>query len=57
MVGRYIDSFDEEPLPVDVASRAYQRLVSVVDDAELSMAAPASQQVQALNKVAATELY
>jgi hypothetical protein len=57
MVGRYIDSFDEEPLPVDVASRAYQRLVSVVDDAELSMAAPASQQVQTLNKVAATELY
>ena len=43
MVGRYIDSFDEEPLPVDVASRAYQRLVSVVDDAELSMAAPALQ--------------
>jgi hypothetical protein len=57
MVGRYIDSFDEEPLPVDVAKRAYQRLVNIVDDAELSMQAPASQQVQTLNKVAATELF
>ena len=57
MVGRYIDSFDEEPLPVEVASRAYQRLVSVVDDAEVSMAAPALQQVRTLNKVAATELF
>jgi len=57
MVGRYIDSFDEEPLPVDVAKRAYQRLVSVVDEAELSMAEPVSQQMQTLNRVAATELF
>lgn len=57
MVGRYIDSFDEEPLPVDVAKQAYQRLVSIVDDAENSIDAPASQQVQTLNRVAATELF
>ena len=57
MVGRYIDSFDEEPLPVDIAKQAYQRLLSIVDDAENSMDAPASQQMQTLNKVAATELF
>jgi hypothetical protein len=57
MAGRYIDSFDEEPLPVEIAKQAYQRLVNIVDDAENSMDAPASQQVQTLNKVAATELF
>ena len=57
MVGRYIDSFDEEPLPVDVAKQAYQRLLSIVEDAENSIAAPVSQQMQTLNKVAATELF
>ena len=57
MVGRYIDSFDEEPLPVEVAKQAYQRLLSIVDDAEHSIDAPASQQMQTLNKVAATELF
>jgi hypothetical protein len=57
MVGRYIDSFDEEPLPVEVAKQAYQRLLGIVDDAENSIAAPAAQQIQVLNKVAATELF
>jgi hypothetical protein len=57
MVGRYIESFDEEPLPVDVAKNAYQRLLNIVDDAEKSIGAPASEQVKTLNKVAATELF
>lgn len=57
MVGRYIESFDEEPLPVDVAKQAYQRLLSIVDDAEKSIAAPAVEQVKTLNKIAATELF
>ncbi len=57
MVGRYIESFDEEPLPVDVAKQAYQRLLSIVDDAEKSIAAPAAEQVKTLNKIAATELF
>ena len=57
MVGRYIESFDEEPLPVDVAKQAYQRLLSIVDDAEKSVTAPATEQVKTLNKVAATELF
>lgn len=57
MVGRYIESFDEEPLPVDVAKQAYQRLLNIVDDAEKSIDASASQQLQTLNRVAATELF
>lgn len=57
MVGRYIESFDEEPLPVDVAKQAYQRLLSIVDDAEKSVTAPAPEQVKTLNRVAATELF
>ena len=57
MVGRYIESFDEEPLPVEVAKQAYQRLLSIVDDAEKSISAPASEQVKTLNKIAATELF
>jgi hypothetical protein len=57
LAGRYIESFDEEPLPVDVAKRAFQRLLDVVDDAEKSIDASAPQQMQALNRVAATELY
>ncbi|WP_315833706.1 hypothetical protein [Bradyrhizobium prioriisuperbiae] len=57
MVGRYIESFDEEPLPVDVAKQAYQRLLSIVDDAEKSTTAPALEQVKTLNRVAATELF
>jgi hypothetical protein len=57
LVGRYIESFDEEPLPVDVAKHAFERLLGVVDDAEKSIDASASQQVQTLNRVASTELF
>jgi hypothetical protein len=57
IAGRYIESFDEEPLPVDVAKQAYQRLLNVVNVAEQSIDASACQQVQTLNSVAATELF
>jgi hypothetical protein len=57
LVGRYIESFDEEPLPVDVAKHAFERLLGVVDDAEKSIDASASQLVQTLNRVASTELF
>jgi hypothetical protein len=30
LVGSYIEAFDEEPLPVAVADRAYQRLLDLV---------------------------
>lgn len=57
MAGRYIESFDEAPLPVETAERAYQRLVNVVADAENSRQGPAQQQIQALNRVASVELF
>jgi len=56
LAGRYIESFDEEPLPVDVAQQAYQRLLATVGDAERSLSASPSEQVKALNRLAATEL-
>ena len=45
MIDPYIDSFDEEPLPVDV-----------VRYAEDSVSRGSADQIQALNKVAAVEL-
>lgn len=56
MAGRYIESFDEEPLPVETADRAYKTLLDIVKEAESSTAATASQQIQILNRVASTEL-
>lgn len=57
MAERYVSTFDEEPLPVDVAAQAYQRLLDIVIDAEKSIGAPVSMQVQTLNKIAAVELF
>ena len=54
---RYVRTFDEEPLPVDVARQAYQRLRDIVEDAEKSIDAPVNQQVQTLNRIAAVELF
>jgi|ERR1700731_1065460 hypothetical protein len=57
MVGRYIEWFDEEPLPPAVAERAYQLLLELAEDAERSIGAPPVEQVKVLNKVAAAELF
>lgn len=57
MAGRYIESFDEAPLPVETAERAYRKLRDIVFEAENSKLAPASQQIQALNRVASVELF
>ncbi|MGO8914087.1 MAG: hypothetical protein ACLQDM_32870 [Bradyrhizobium sp.] len=57
MAERYVSTFDEEPLPVDVAALAYQRFLDIVGDAEKSIGAPVSQRVQTLNRIAAAELF
>lgn len=57
MASRYIESFDEEPLPVKTADRAYEKLLKIVSEAEGSTSAPPSQQIQVLNRVASTELF
>ena len=55
LVSSYIEAFDEEPLPVAVADRAYQRLLDLV--ASLDVRASAEQQLADLNRVAACDLW
>jgi hypothetical protein len=52
----YIDSFDEEPLPADVADKVFGRVLHMVREAEESICRGPADQLQALNKVAAVEL-
>ena len=54
VVGSYIDTFDEEPLPVAVAERAYQRLLELV--ASLDFNAGADRRLADINRVAALDL-
>jgi len=56
MIDPYIDSFDEEPSPVDVADQVFARVLDIVRYAEDSVSRAAVDQIQALNKVAAVEL-
>jgi hypothetical protein len=56
MIDPYIDSFDEEPLPVDVADEVFARVLDIVRYAEDSVSRGSADQIQALNKVAAAEL-
>ena len=55
LVGSYIEAFDEEPLPVAVADRAYQRLLDLV--ASLDFRASADHHLADLNRVAACDLW
>lgn len=54
LVGGYIETFDEEPLPVDVADRAYGRLLDLVGSLELE--ADADRRIADINRVAACDL-
>jgi hypothetical protein len=54
LVGGYIEAFDEEPLPVAVADRAYQRLLDLV--ASLDFRASADRRLADLDRVAACDL-
>jgi hypothetical protein len=55
LVGRYVEAFDEEPLPVPVADRAHRQLVDLM--ASLDPAAGTDRQVSDLNRVAACKLW
>ena len=55
LVGGYIEAFDEEPLPVAVADRAFQRLADLV--ASLDFLASAEHRLADLNRVAACDLW
>ena len=54
IVGSYVDTFDEEPLPVAVADRAYQRLLEMV--ASLDFDGSADRRLADINRVAALDL-
>jgi hypothetical protein len=54
VVGSYVDTFDEEPLPVEVADRAYRRLLDLV--ASLDFGASADRRLADANRVAALDL-
>ncbi|WP_346771322.1 hypothetical protein [Bradyrhizobium sp. 87] len=51
---RYIEAFDEEPVPISVADRAYDNLLRLV--ASLNLVASAEDQLNDLNRIAATDL-
>jgi len=55
LAGRYVEAFDEEPLPVALADRAYQRLLELV--ASLDLQADPERRLADLNRVAACELW
>jgi hypothetical protein len=52
----YIARYDGEAVPVDVAEQTYQHLLEVVARAETALTAPAPQQLQILNELAAAKL-
>lgn len=54
VVDNYVDTFDEEPLPVAVADHAYQRLLDLVADTDFS--ASAEQRLATINRVATSDL-
>lgn len=54
IVGSYVDTFDEEPLPVAVADRAYDRLLELT--AGIDFGATADRRLADINRVAACDL-
>ena len=54
LVGSYIDIFDEAPLPVAVADRAYGRLLDLVGSLDLH--SDANRRLADINRVAACDL-
>jgi hypothetical protein len=55
IVGSYVDTFDEEPLPVAVADRAHRRLLDLM--ASLDFNASADRRLADINRVAACDLW
>jgi hypothetical protein len=56
MVDPYIDSFDEQPLPADVADKVFELVLSIVREAKKSISLDPCDQVQAVNNIAAFKL-
>ncbi len=56
LVGRFVDAHEEQPLPVEVAEEAFRRLRELMTRAAQSLAAPAAEQLRALNEIASADL-
>lgn len=56
LVGRFIEHYEERPLPADVADGALSRLIGLVEKAAKSLKGSAADQLGVLNEIAATEL-
>ena len=54
LVGGYIETYDEAPLPVAIAERAYGRLLDLVGS--LDLRADANRRLADINRVAACSL-
>ena len=54
VVGSYVDAYDEEPLPVAMADRAYDRLLELVSSVDFD--AGAERRLADINRVAACDL-
>src|ERR1700761_6464088 len=54
IVNSYVETFDEEPLPVEVADRAHRRLLDLVGS--LDFAAGIDRRLADINRVAAFDL-
>ncbi|UEM13906.1 hypothetical protein J4G43_006410 [Bradyrhizobium barranii subsp. barranii] len=55
LVGSYVEAFDEEPLPVEIADGAYQRLLTLVESIDLH--GNADRRLADINRVAESELW
>ena len=55
LVGRYIEAFDEEPLPISVADRAHDGLLELLGS--LDLRATADRRLADINRVAASDLF
>jgi hypothetical protein len=55
LVGRYVEAFDEEPLPTSVADRAYDRLLELLGS--LDLRANADRRLADIDRVAASDLF
>ena len=54
LAGRYVETFDEQPVPAATADLAYDRLLRLL--ASLNQSASAEQRLAELNRVAALDL-
>ncbi len=56
LAARFIDHYEEHPLPADVADGALNRLIALVEKAATSLKGAPAEQLAILNEIAATEL-